>query len=184
MPWLWLALAAALGAAVSSFLQVAVDRAAAADGSLLARSRCPRCRTVLRGRQLLPVLGFVLSRGRCAACTTAIPHRHVLGELGGAVVWAGAAALAGPTWWLPALLVAPAAAVLLAMPAVRGRGPLSALVPLLVITGVAVLPVGLGAAATGRWALYLTTGAVAALALVLAVWLEKGPRPGDPGAAA
>jgi prepilin signal peptidase PulO-like enzyme (type II secretory pathway) len=177
MPWLWLALAAALGAAASSFLQVAVDRAAAADGSLLARSRCPRCRTVLRGRQLLPVLGFVLSRGRCAACTMTIPHRHLLGELGGAVVWAGVAALTGPTWWLPALLVVPAAAVLLATPAVRGRGPRAVLVPLLVITGVAVLPVGLGAAATGRWALYLTAGAVAALALVLAVWLEKGPRP-------
>jgi leader peptidase (prepilin peptidase)/N-methyltransferase len=177
VPWLWLALAAVLGAAASSFLQVAVERAAAADGSLLARSRCPRCLTVLHGRQLLPVLGFVLSRCRCAECTMAIPHRHLLGELGGAVAWTGVAALAGPTWWLPALLVAPATAVLLATPAVRGRGPRAVLVPLLVITGVAVLPVGLGAAATGRWALYLAAGAVAALALVLAVWLEMGLRP-------
>lgn len=180
MPWLWLALAAALGAAASSFLQVAVDRAAAAEGSLLARSRCPRCRAVLRGRQLLPVLGFVLSRGSCEACTAAIPHRHLLGEIGGAVVWVGASALAGPTSWLPAVLVPPAAAVLLATPAVRRRGPHAVLVPLLVITGVAVLPVGLGAAATGRWVLYLTAGAVAALALALAVWLEKGSRPAPP----
>lgn len=67
--------------------------------------------------------------------------------------------------------------MLLATPAVRGRGPCAVLVPLLVIAGVAVLPVGLGAAATGRWALYLTAGAVAALALVLAVWLEMGLRP-------
>lgn len=51
------------------------------------------------------------------------------------------------------------------------------LVPLRGITGVAVLPVELGAAATGRWALYLTAAAVAALALALAVWPEKGPRP-------
>jgi leader peptidase (prepilin peptidase) / N-methyltransferase len=176
--WVWLALVAVMGAAASSFLQLAVDRAAAADaGSLLGRSRCPRCRTVLRAREVLPVLGFVLCRGRCTTCSTAIPRRHLLGELGGAVIWAGAAALAGPTWWLPALLVASAAAVLLATPAVRGRGPRAVLVPLLVITGVAVLPVGLRAAVTGRWALYLTAGAGAALALVLAVWLEKGPRP-------
>lgn len=167
-----------LGAATSSFLQVAVDRAAAADGgSLVARSRCPRCRTVLRGRQLLPVLGFVLSRGRCATCCTPIPRRHLLGELAGAVVWAGAASLAGPTWRLPPLLIVPAAVLLLGTPAVRGRGLRAVLVPLLVVAGVTVRPIGLGAAATGRWSLYLAAGAAAAFALVLAVWLEKGPRP-------
>ena len=117
----------------------------------------------------------MLSRGRCATCTTPIPRRHLLGALGGAVAWSGAAALVRPTWWLPVLLVAPAAAVLLATPAVRTRGPRAVLVPLLVITGVAVLLVGLGAAVTGRWALYLTAGVVTVLALVVAVWREKGP---------
>lgn len=174
--WVWLALVAVMGAASSSLLHLAVDRAAAVDGgSLLARSRCPRCRTVLRGREVLPVLGFVLSRGRCATCATAIPRRHLLAELAGAVVWAGAAALAGPTWWLPALLVAPAAAVLWATPRVRECGPRAVLVPLLVITGVAVLLLGLAGALTGRWALYLAAGAVAVLSLAVAIWLERGP---------
>lgn len=77
--------------------------------------------------------------------------------------------------WLPVLLVAPAAPVLLATPAVRERGPRAVLVPLLVITGVAVLLVGLDGALTGRWAAYLTAGAVAVLALAVASQLEKGP---------
>jgi leader peptidase (prepilin peptidase)/N-methyltransferase len=176
MVWLWLTLSAALGAAASSFLQVAVDRAGAADGGpLVARSRCPRCRTVLRGRQLLPVLGFVLSRGRCATCTTPIPRQHLLGELGGAVAWSGARRWSGRRGGCRHCWSPPAAAVLLATPAVRTRGPRAVLVPLLVITGVAVLLVGLGAAVTGRWALYLTAGVVTVLALVVAVWLEKGP---------
>ena len=170
--WVWLALAAVMGAAASSFLQLALDRAAAADGrSLVGRSRCPLCRTVLRGREVLPVLGFLLSRGRCTTCTMAIPRQHLLGEVAGAVVWVGAAALAGPTWWLPALLVAPAAAMLLTAPAVRG--PRAVLVPLLVVTGVAVLLVGLAGALTGRWAAYLTAGAVGVLALAVAARLEK-----------
>jgi prepilin signal peptidase PulO-like enzyme (type II secretory pathway) len=130
---------------------------------------------VLRGRDVLPVLGFMLSRGRCTTCTTAIPRRHLLGELGGATVWAGAATLVGPTVRLPVLLVAPAAAVLLATPAVRERGPRAVLVPLLVITGVAVLLVGLAGALTGRWTAYLTASAVAVLALAVASQLAKGP---------
>jgi len=129
---------------------------------------------VLRGRYLMPVVGFVLCRGRGSTCGVVIPRRHVYGELAGGVVWAGAAALVGPRWWLPALLVAPPAVLLLATPAVRTRGVRAVLVPLLVITGVALLVSGLGAASMSRWPLYLTSGVLALVVLVTAVWLERG----------
>jgi leader peptidase (prepilin peptidase) / N-methyltransferase len=175
--WLWLGLAAVLGAAASSFLQVAVDRAAAGGGSLAGRSRCPHCRAVLRVREVLPVLSFVMLHGRCGACARPIPRRHLLVELAGAVVWGVTAGLFGPTWWLLLALVLPAAAVLVAVPAVRRRGLGTVLPVLLPVTGTALLVVGVGGAVTGRWELYLAAGTAAVLALTVAVRLEAaGPR--------
>lgn len=165
--WLWLVLAAALGAAASSFLRVVLDRAAAAPGSSLStRSRCPRCGVSLRAPDVLPVLGFVLLRGR-RACTAAIALRHPLGELAGAALWGVTAVLVGLTRWLPVRLAAPAAAVLLTTRALRQRGAHEVLLALLPIAGV-LLVLGLGGALAGRWSLYVASGVVGVVALLAA----------------
>lgn len=63
---LWVAVAAAMGAAAASFAQLVVDRAE--SGRFVARlrevSRCPRCDAPVRAWHPLPVMGVVLLRGR------------------------------------------------------------------------------------------------------------------------
>ena len=158
----WIALTAVLGAAASSFVQVVIDRTGAnLPARLRERSRCPVCSLSLPARDTLPVLSFVLLRGRCRGCGSPIPARHLLGELAGGGVSALSAAGVGVSWWLPAVLVTPMAAVLLMA---AGRHPrrgrlLPALLPLI---GVALLTLGLGGAVTGRWALYAMAGLLGA----------------------
>jgi leader peptidase (prepilin peptidase)/N-methyltransferase len=74
--WLGAAVAAALGAAALSFVQLAADRSAGAIG-LLERSRCPRCARRLRAWEVLPVMGFLMPRGRCRGCSSPTPQRHL-----------------------------------------------------------------------------------------------------------
>lgn len=49
--------------------------------TLLSRSACPHCRTVLSVRDLMPVLSWLLQRGRCRHCGSPISSRYVLIEL-------------------------------------------------------------------------------------------------------
>jgi leader peptidase (prepilin peptidase)/N-methyltransferase len=56
------------------------------------RSACPSCKTPIKARHNLPVLGWLWLRGRCAACQAAIPARYPVVEAGtgllsGFVVW-------------------------------------------------------------------------------------------------
>ena len=108
-----------MGAAALSFVQVAVDRAGSGPAGLLERSRCPRCEAQLRALDVLPIAGFVLLHGRCRGCRAPIPRRHLVGELVAALLWAAAVRLLGATVWLPLVLVAPLAALLLHSPMVR-----------------------------------------------------------------
>ena len=163
----WIALTAALGAAASSFVQVAVDRSNThlSPVRLRERSRCPACSMPVSAWDTLPVLSFLLLRGRCRGCGSPIPARHLLGEIAGGGLWALSAAAVGVSWWLPAVLVAPMAAVLLT--AVERHPRRGRLLPaLLPVMGVALLTLGLGGAVTGRWALYAMAGLLGAAALL------------------
>lgn len=168
---IWIALTAVLGAEASSFVQVVIDRTeATSPGRLRERSRCPTCSLPLPARDTLPVLGFVLLRGRCRGCGSPIPARHLLGEMAGGGLWALSAAVVGVSWWLPAALLAPMAAVLLTA---TGRHPRTdwLLPTLLPLIGVALLTLGLGGAVTGRWVLYAMAGLPGAAAFLAAVLL-------------
>ena len=175
----WLLLAAAFGAAVASFQQVVVDRAGsgAAPAGLRDGSRCPRCGAGLRATDRLPVLGFVLVRGRCRSCRAAIPRRHLAGECAGAAGWAGAVALVGLSWWLPAVLVAGAAVALLSSTSVRRAGLGWLLAGLLPAAGVALFTLGVGGALAGRAGLYLAAGGLGAVSLLAGVLAAAGSRP-------
>jgi leader peptidase (prepilin peptidase)/N-methyltransferase len=119
-----------MGAAASSFVQLAVDRAGGAVG-LLGRSRCHRCATGLRAWEVLPIAGFLLLRGRCRSCGTAIPRHHLVGEVAVGVFWTATIVLLGPVVWLPVVLVAPLVVMLLRSPVrAAGRALLAGLLPL------------------------------------------------------
>jgi leader peptidase (prepilin peptidase)/N-methyltransferase len=56
------------------------------------RSACPQCRTPIKARHNVPVLGWLWLRGRCAACQAAIPVRYpvveaLTGLVTGFLIW-------------------------------------------------------------------------------------------------
>lgn len=165
---MWMVLAAALGAAALSSVQLVADRASASHstGSLQGRSRCPGCATALKAPDLVPILSFTVLMGRCRSCHAPIPRHHLVGELAGAVAWALTATEVGVNWWLPLLLVAPLSLVL---PTMRRAGPAWLLTALLPAAGAALLTLGLGGALSGNWAVYATAGLLGTVSMLTAV---------------
>lgn len=171
MIWLEAMVAAAMGAAALSFVQLATDRAVSGVGSL-ERSRCPRCATGLRAREVLPIVGFLLLRGRCRGCGAAIPRRHLAGEVTVGAFWAVAVVLMGAVAWLPVVLVAPLVVMLLRSPLRdAARALLAGLLPLV---GVALLTFGLVGLLEGRWAIYGAGGLLGSAALLAGAAAARG----------
>ena len=71
---------ALLGLAVSSFLNVCIDRLPERGSIVSPPSRCPACGRRLAPFDLIPLLSFVLLRGRCRYCGAPIPRRVLLVE--------------------------------------------------------------------------------------------------------
>ncbi len=69
-----------LGLAVGSFLNVVIGRLRAGETGWRNRSRCPKCRTLLAGIDLVPLLSFALLRGRCRTCRKPISWRYPIIE--------------------------------------------------------------------------------------------------------
>jgi len=169
--WLEATVATAMGAAALSFVQLATDRAVSAVG-LLERSRCPRCATGLRAREVLPIAGFLLLRGRCRGCGAAIPRRHLAGEVTVGAFWAVTVVLMGAVAWLPVVLAAPLAVMLLRSPLRdAARALLAGLLPLV---GVALLTFGLVGLLEGRWAIYGAGGLLGSAALLAGAAAARG----------
>jgi leader peptidase (prepilin peptidase)/N-methyltransferase len=72
--------AAVLGACFGSFANVLAIRLHD-ESSLLGRSRCPSCNTVIRPRHLVPVFSWLALRGRCADCGAKIHVQYPLVEI-------------------------------------------------------------------------------------------------------
>lgn len=51
------------------------------DKNLAARSACPKCGTVLKVANLIPVLSWLWQRGRCAACDAPISGHYIIIEI-------------------------------------------------------------------------------------------------------
>jgi leader peptidase (prepilin peptidase)/N-methyltransferase len=91
-----------VGTCVGSFLNACAYRIPRALSVFHPRSRCPHCRTFIRARDNLPVLGWLLLRGRCRHCRGAIAPRYAAVELTTGLAFAGvylAAGLAGGDVW-------------------------------------------------------------------------------------
>jgi leader peptidase (prepilin peptidase) / N-methyltransferase len=69
-----------LGATIGSFLNVVAYRMPRGESVVLQRSRCPACGTQIRGRDNVPIFGWLLLGGRCRACQASISTRYPLVE--------------------------------------------------------------------------------------------------------
>lgn len=73
-------LAAALGAAVGSFLNVVAYRLPRGLSLVRPGSRCPSCETAIRPYDNVPVLSWLALRGRCRSCRAPISPRYPVVE--------------------------------------------------------------------------------------------------------
>ena len=90
--------AAAVGLVIGSYLNVVVHRLPRRISTVLPRSRCPRCRALIRAWDNIPLLSFLVLRGRCRHCGGVIPWRYPLVEASTAACFmASFAAFAGPS---------------------------------------------------------------------------------------
>ena len=83
---LLLALFAALGLIVGSFLNVCSDRLPTGRSIVYPPSTCATCNHRLSARDLVPLFSYLWLRGRCRYCHTPIPHRLPAAELATAEV--------------------------------------------------------------------------------------------------
>ncbi len=110
-------LAALVGVAIGSFLNVVIYRVPRGESVVRPASHCPACGGRIRPSQNVPIVSYVLLRGRCASCRTRISPRYPLIEAaaGGLFAVTTAWALAsGHGLLLPALLYLAAAGLALA----------------------------------------------------------------------
>jgi leader peptidase (prepilin peptidase)/N-methyltransferase len=134
-------LAAVLGLAVGSFLNVVVFRVPEGLSVVRPASACPACGTAVRARDNIPVLSWVLLRGRCRGCQGQVSLRYPLIEALTAVLFALTALRFGTSWSLPAELCFVAGLVALgAVDLERYLLPRAILYPVgvLVVAGLAV----------------------------------------------
>jgi leader peptidase (prepilin peptidase)/N-methyltransferase len=125
--WFVLLMAALLGLAVGSFLNVVVHRLprmmerdeanyiATLRGDpvpyparydlMLPHSACPHCGHAIAAWENIPVLSYLLLRGRCSACRAPIGARYPLVELASGLLSVLAAWHFGPTWQALAAMV-------------------------------------------------------------------------------
>ena len=71
---------ALLGLAVSSFLNVCIDRLPERESIVSPPSHCPACGRRLAPFDLIPLLSYISLRGRCRYCGAPIPWRVLLVE--------------------------------------------------------------------------------------------------------
>ncbi len=111
---MFLAVLFVLGLCVGSFLNVAIWRLPRGASVVRPPSHCPACGTLLRRRDLVPVMSWVALRGRCGTCGVSISARYPLVELTTGVLFVAIGLRFGFSWALPAYLTFAAVAVVLA----------------------------------------------------------------------
>ncbi|MBO9567617.1 MAG: prepilin peptidase [Cellulomonas iranensis] len=102
MTALLVVVAAVLGLAVGSFLNVVVWRVPRDESVVRPPSACPACGHPIRPRDNVPVVSWLLLRGRCRDCGAPISVRYPLVEATTSVLFALVVGWLGASWALPA----------------------------------------------------------------------------------
>lgn len=113
--WPFVVLAAVLGLAVGSFLNVVIHRVPRQESVVSPPSHCPNCDTPIKGRHNVPVLSWLALGGKCASCRVPISARYPLVEAATGLLFAVIVLRFGLTAQVPAYLYFAAIAVSLAM---------------------------------------------------------------------
>ena len=74
-------LAFLFGLVFGSFLNVVIYRLKSGDSIRFGRSFCPRCKTILKWHDLVPLLSFFLLKGQCRHCRKKISWQYPAVEL-------------------------------------------------------------------------------------------------------
>jgi leader peptidase (prepilin peptidase) / N-methyltransferase len=98
-------LAAVLGAAVGSFLNVVAYRLPRGLSLVRPASRCPSCEAPIRPYDNVPVLSWLALRGRCRSCRAAISARYPVVEAVTIALCALVVLVKEPEPWLGLALV-------------------------------------------------------------------------------
>ncbi|MDR7274626.1 prepilin peptidase [Catenuloplanes atrovinosus] len=159
-----LVLAAVLGLAIGSFLNVVIYRVPRGESLIRPGSHCPGCGDAIRPRHNVPVLGWLALRGRCATCQARISVRYPLVEAGTALLFVAITARFGLSPDLPAYLYLASIAVALAMIDLDVRRLPNVIVLPSYLVGLILLAPAV--IASGDWG-----QAVRALAAMAALWL-------------
>jgi leader peptidase (prepilin peptidase)/N-methyltransferase len=109
------AVSAALGLVIGSFLNVVIWRVPRGESVVSPPSHCPGCGNPVRPRDNVPVVSWLLLRGRCRDCDAPISPRYPLVEVATGAVFAVLAARLGFDAALPAFLYLGAVGVALWM---------------------------------------------------------------------
>ncbi len=99
------ALAAAFGLAIGSFLNVCIHRLPRGESVVSPGSHCPACGAAIRWFDNLPVLSYLILGGKCRACGARFSARYLIVELVTAAVFAVSAAVFEPGLLLAVRLV-------------------------------------------------------------------------------
>lgn len=51
------------------------------------KSRCPECGTILKTRELIPLINWIITMGKCKTCKTKIPRTHLFIELSNTILF-------------------------------------------------------------------------------------------------
>lgn len=87
---------AALGLVTGSYLNVVIHRLPRGTSTVLPRSACPFCGSLIAARDNLPLISFLWLRGRCRRCRSRISWRYPLVEAATALLFLLSYRLYGP----------------------------------------------------------------------------------------
>jgi leader peptidase (prepilin peptidase) / N-methyltransferase len=148
-PWPAVAVIACIGLVTGSFLNVVILRVPRAESIAFPPSHCTSCKTTIRRRHNVPVIGWLVLHGRCAACGESISRRYPAVEVMTAALFAAVTMRFGLSPQLPAYLYLAALGITVAWIDfdVR-RVPESIVLPSYVVSLLLLMPAG---AAGDNW---------------------------------
>ncbi len=85
------------GLIIGSFLNVCIVRLPREQSIVSPRSQCPRCKTLIRWYDNIPLVSFFALRGKCRSCGLPISWRYPLVELLNGLLYLWSYAAFGPT---------------------------------------------------------------------------------------